>query len=152
MNTLHSDQPHDFDLVKFGFEGEQAITAELYQKYGKAYENRQIIMHEGESGHEVYLIISGRVVVTEKVKKGSYKVLNSLGPGEIFGEMALLEGTSRSATLIAASPTKLLALTRENFEMIFKSHPRWAFKMLTALGRRIRIAFSQIEEYYAARN
>lgn len=150
MDSLHTNQPHDFDLIKLGFEGEQAITAELYQKYGKAYETRQIIIKEGDVGHEVYLIISGRVVVTERVKKGSYKVLNSLGPGEIFGEMAILEGTNRSATLIAASPTKLLALTRENFEMIFKSHPRWAFKMLTALGRRIRSAFQQIEEHYGS--
>lgn len=141
----------DVDLVKLGFEGEQAITAELFMKYGKTYEARQIIIREGEYGREVYLIIAGRVVVTEKVHKGSYRVLNSLGPGEIFGEMSMIENAPRSATLIAAAPTKLLALEPRNFEMIFQSHPRWAFKILSALSRRILTAFSQVETFYGSR-
>ncbi len=142
---------HDFDLIKLGFEGEQAITAELYAKYGQAYEQKQIIIREGEFGREVYLIISGRVVVTEKVDRGSYKILNSLGPGEIFGEMALIENAPRSATLIAAAPTKLLALKESSFAMILQSHPRWAFKILTALGRRIQGAFEVVEAHYGGR-
>lgn len=141
----------DVDLVKLGFEGEQAITAELFMKYGKTYEARQIIIREGEYGREVYLIIAGRVVVTEKVHKGSYRVLNSLGPGEIFGEMSMIENAPRSATLIAAAPTKLLALEPRSFEMIFQSHPRWAFKILSALSRRIMTAFSQVETFYGSR-
>ena len=142
------EESHDFDLIKLGFEGEQAITSELFFKYGRTYNPKQIIIREGDYGKEVFLIIAGKVVVTEKVKKGSYKVLNSLGPGEIFGEMAMLENTSRSATLIAATPCKLLALTPGNFGKIFKSHPRWAFKILGALGKRIQKAFSQVETHY----
>lgn len=143
-----SSDSHDFDLIKLGFEGEQAITADLFFKYGRTYKAKQIIIREGDFGREVYLIIAGKVVVTEKVNKGSYRVLNSLGPGEIFGEMALLEQAPRSATLIAAMPTKLLALSPENFEKIFKSHPRWAFKILTALGKRIQHSFIQVEGHY----
>lgn len=141
---------HDFDLMKLGFEGEQAITADLFFKYGRTYKPKQIILKEGESGREVYLIISGKVVVTERLNKGSYRVLNALGPGEIFGEMALLEAAPRSATLIAALPSKLLALSPENFEKIFKSHPRWAFKILTALGRRIQQSLQQVQAHYGS--
>ena len=141
----------DLDLLKLGFEGEQAITAELYQKYGHDYEPKQIIIREGEYGREVYLIIAGRVVVTERIQKGSYKVLNSLGPGEIFGEMALIEGAPRSATLIAAARTRLLKLEEKNFATIFQSHPRWAFKILGALGRRIVTAFQVVEQHYGQR-
>ncbi|MBX7057830.1 MAG: cyclic nucleotide-binding domain-containing protein [Leptospirales bacterium] len=141
----------DADLMKLGFEGEQAITAELFMKYGKTYEPRQIIIREGEFGREVYLIISGRVVVTERLNKGSYRVLNSLGPGEIFGEMSMIENVPRSATLIAASSAKILKLAPNAFEMIFRSHPRWAFKILSALSRRILTAFSQVESYYGSR-
>lgn len=144
-------ETHDFDLMKLGFEGEQAITAELFYKYGKTFNARQIIMREGDFGKEVYLIISGKVVVTEKVEKGSYRVLNYLGPGEIFGEMAMLENAPRSATLIAATSSKLLALTQENFTKIFKSHPRWAFKILTALGNRIQTAFTQVETHFRSK-
>ena len=144
-------ESHDFDLIKLGFEGEQAITADLFFKYGRTYSAKQIIIREGDYGKEVFLVISGKVVVTEKLAKGSYRILNSLGPGEIFGEMAMLENAPRSATLIAATPCKLLALTPANFEKIFKSHPRWAFKILTALGRRIQTAFSQVENHYGVR-
>lgn len=141
---------HDYDLIKLGFEGEQAITSELFFKYGRTFQAKQIILREGETGNEVYLIIAGKVVVTEKVGqgKGHYKVLNSLGPGEIFGEMAMLENQPRSATLIAITPVKLLSLKADNFEMIFKSHPRWAFKILTALSKRINSAFKQVDSYY----
>jgi CRP-like cAMP-binding protein len=145
---FNESRHHDYDLIKLGFEGEQAITNELFFKYGQTYQPRQIIIREGEAGNEVYLIISGKVVVTEKVEKGSYRILNSLGPGEIFGEMAMLENAPRSATLIAATPTKILALTAENFQTIFKAHPRWGFKILSALGKRIQKAFSQVEEHY----
>ncbi len=141
----------DFDLMKLGFEGEQAITADLFFKYGRTYAAKQIIIREGEMAKEVFLIISGKVVVTERVERGSYRVLNSLGPGEIFGEMAMLENAPRSATLIAATPCKLLALTPKNFERIFTSHPRWAFKILTALGRRIQTAFAQVEAHFGVR-
>ncbi|MBE7437899.1 MAG: cyclic nucleotide-binding domain-containing protein [Spirochaetales bacterium] len=139
---------HDFDLMKLGFEGEQAITADLFFKYGRTYKPKQIILKEGEIGREVFLIISGKVVVTERLNRGSYRVLNALGPGEIFGEMAVLEEAPRSATLIAALPSKVLALSPENFEKIFKSHPRWAFKILTALGRRIQQALGQVQAHY----
>lgn len=142
------EQNQDYDLMKLGFEGEKAITQELFFKYGRTYGAKQVILREGDRGKEVYLIIAGKVVVTEKVEKGSYRILNSLGPGEIFGEMAMLENAPRSATLIAATPTKLLALSPEQFEMIFKSHPRWAFRILTALGKRIQSAFAQVEAYF----
>jgi len=145
---MHDESTHDFDLMKLGFEGEQAITADLFFKYGKTYNAKQIIIREGEYGREVFLIISGKVVVTERVEKGSYRVLNYLGPGEIFGEMAMIENAPRSATLIAATPSKLLALTQENFEKIFKSHPRWAFKIMTALGKRVQKAFEQVETHF----
>lgn len=139
---------HDFDLLKLGFEGEQGITAELFNKYGRTYEPRQIIIREGESGHEVYLIVSGRVVVTERIRKGSYRVLSSLGPGEIFGEMAILDATQRSATLISATVTKVLALNRQAFDTILKSHPRWTFKLLGALAGRIQHGLNQLGDLH----
>lgn len=140
---------HDYDLMKFGFEGEQAITNELFFKYGKTYEPKNIIIREGDYGQDVYLIISGKVVVAEKLQSSNkYKVLATLGPGEIFGEMAMIDGEPRSATLVAASPCKILVLTPENFEKVFKTHPRWALKILAALSKRIQNAFEQVESYY----
>lgn len=151
MKPESTTNDSNLDLQRLGFEGEQAITADLFLKYGKTYEPRQIIIREGEFGREVYLIIAGRVVVTEKLNRGSYRVLNSLGPGEIFGEMSMIENAPRSATLIAATHCKILRLKPAEFEMIFQSHPRWAFKILTALGKRIQTAFHQVEQYYGAR-
>ena len=152
MNPGMQSEAHDYDLMKLGFEGERAITAVLFFKYGRTYKPKEIILKEGDRGSEVYLIISGKVVVTERIVKGSYRVLNSLGPGEIFGEMAMLENAPRSATLIAAIDTKLLSLTPDQFEKIFKTHPRWAFKILVALGRRIQGAFSHVEAHFGKKS
>jgi CRP-like cAMP-binding protein len=144
---------HDYDLMKLGFEGEQAITNELFYKYGKTYEPKQIIIKEGDYGKDVYLIISGKVVVAEKLSTSNkYKILATLGPGEIFGEMAMIDGQPRSATLVAATHCKILVFTPENFERVFKTHPRWALKILAALSKRIQNAFEQIEAYYKGRN
>ncbi|MBI3395930.1 MAG: cyclic nucleotide-binding domain-containing protein [Spirochaetia bacterium] len=145
------EQTKDLDLMKLGFEGEQAITADLFFKYGKTFEARHIIIKEGDAGKEVFLVISGKVVVTERLQKGSYRILNTLGPGELFGEMAMLENAARSATLIAATQAKILVLTPHDFEMIFKSHPRWAFKILTAIGRRIVTAMGQVESHFGVK-
>ena len=143
------DDYYDVDLLKLGYEGERAITAELYQKYGKAYPAKSIIIREGEQGNEVYLIITGRVVVCEKLKTGTYKVLASLGPGEIFGEMAALEDDqTRSATIISGGEVKLLKLVHDDFNFIMKTHPRWAFKLLSSIAGRILNTFEQISEHY----
>jgi CRP-like cAMP-binding protein len=139
---------YDLDLLKLGYEGERGITQELFVKYGINCAPKSIIIQEGEVGSEVYMIISGKVVVCEKLQKGSYKVVAALGPGEIFGEMAVLEGKTRSATLIAKSPVKLLKLSKEDFNFIMKTHPRWAFKLLGALAKRITNTFFQISEHY----
>lgn len=142
---------HDYDLIKLGFEGEQAITQQLFFKYGKTFEPKKIILKEGDTGQDVYIIISGMVLVTEKQKSGQYRVLNRLGAGEIFGEMALLENEVRSATLISATDVKLLILSPEQFEKIFQTHPRWAFKIIGALCRRIQSAFTQISNFYSGK-
>ncbi|GIX41815.1 MAG: hypothetical protein KatS3mg129_1548 [Leptospiraceae bacterium] len=143
---------HDYDLMKLGFEGEQSITNELFYKYGKTYEPKQVIIKEGDYGKDVYLIISGKVVVAEKLSSSKkYKILATLGPGEIFGEMAIIDDQPRSATLVALTPCKILVFSPENFEKVFKTHPRWALKILGALSKRIQNAFEQIESYYRGR-
>ncbi|MFN3603306.1 MAG: Crp/Fnr family transcriptional regulator [Leptonema sp. (in: bacteria)] len=141
---------HNYDLMKLGFEGEQAITNELFFKYGRTYQPKQIIIKEGDFGKEVYLIISGKVVVAEKnASSNKYRVLATLGPGEIFGEMAMIDNQPRSATLLAINPCKILVLSPEDFEKVFKTHPRWSLKLLSALSKRIQNAFEQIQNYYS---
>lgn len=141
-------EKQEWDITKLGLEGEQAITNDLFYKYGKTYEPKQIILKKGDLGKDVFLILSGQVLVAEKLTTGKYKVISTLGPGEIFGEMAAFDDQPRSATLIAASPCKILVFSPETFEKIFKNHPRWALKILAALSRRIQNAFEQIENYY----
>ncbi len=144
---------HDYDLMKLGFEGEQAITNELFFKYGRTYQPKQIIIKEGDYGKDVYLIITGKVVVAEKqLSSNKYKVLATLGPGEIFGEMAVIDNQPRSATLVAATQCRILVLSPMDFEKVFKTHPRWALKILSALSKRIQNAFEQIQNYYSGEN
>ncbi|MCS7204447.1 MAG: cyclic nucleotide-binding domain-containing protein [Leptospiraceae bacterium] len=146
-------EKQEWDLLKLGLEGEQAITNELFFKFGRTYEPKQVILKEGDKGKDVYLILSGRVVVAEKLASSNqYKVLTTLGPGEIFGEMAMFDDQPRSATLVAIEHCKILVLSPENFERIFRTHPRWALKIVAALCKRIQNAFEQIDSYYRGSN
>jgi CRP/FNR family transcriptional regulator, cyclic AMP receptor protein len=87
----------------------------------------------GESGQELFVIIEGSAVV--KAPKG--RVVR-LGPGEFFGEMSLLDGGPRSATVEAATGMRLLVVGRREFWELLKIAPPLALKIMGTLSRRVR--------------
>jgi hypothetical protein len=78
------------------------------------YEPGQIIIRQGEAGDCAYFIQSGKVEVLRR-KDGKEVMLNTLGKGDFFGEMALLSGHQRSASVRATVPTEVAVLGRQNF-------------------------------------
>lgn len=95
----------------------------------------RVLCREGESGSEFFVIVEGQV----KVEQGG-KELTTLGPGDFFGEIALVENVKRTATVTATTPLRFFVLTRQAFWNLLDSSPRVQQKVLKALARRVLVA------------
>jgi CRP/FNR family transcriptional regulator, cyclic AMP receptor protein len=93
----------------------------------------KVIMTEGEGGVFMYVVLEGRVGISIKSK-----VVDRIGPGGIFGEMALVDQSPRAATAIAEADTELLSINRNDFLNLVKSNPAFAVSLLKALTDRLR--------------
>jgi len=103
-----------------------------------------IIVKEGEQAVVFYLISSGRAEVVKGVDGSSPRVLGILKAGDFFGDMALLDGYLRSATVRALEDTQCLVLSRWDFLAELRASPFIAAQMLPVLSRRLREAEAQL--------
>jgi CRP-like cAMP-binding protein len=110
----------------------QALAALLTATYAQPGE---ILCREGDPGDYFYIIVSGEA----EVRKGR-RVVTTLGAGEIFGEMSLLTGEPRSATVVACTPMELYQLTQENFGQVLTHSPHLAWALSRTLARRLRLS------------
>ena len=115
----------------------------IFERFGKVFKTGDIICCEYEPGDDFYLIQSGRVRIT-KVVSDKEKTLDILQSGDIFGEMAILEQQPRSATALAEDEVKTLVFNRQNFELLLKSNPEIAIKLLKTFTKRIYDAKRQL--------
>ena len=97
-----------------------------------------VIVKEGEQAVAFYFILSGRVEVVKGAEGSSPKVLRTMGPSDFFGEMALLDGYLRSASVRALEDTECLQLWRWDFLYALRTNPYIAAEMLPVLSRRLR--------------
>jgi len=109
----------------------------------RSYAQDDIVFTENEPGRELYIIQSGRVKITKMVD-GQEVMLAVLQPGDIFGEMALLDNKPRSATSVCAEDCTMLAINKVNFESMVKAQPQLATKLITLLSDRIWMAYRQL--------
>ncbi|MDQ2830009.1 MAG: cyclic nucleotide-binding domain-containing protein [Chloroflexota bacterium] len=111
------------------------------------YAPGQVIVRQGDTGVGLYIIASGAVEVRRDRAEagGEPVVLNTLGPGQFFGEMALLDDYPRSATVAAREQTECLTLTAWHFKAELDTHPEIAAAMLPELARRLRATLQQLD-------
>jgi CRP-like cAMP-binding protein len=107
-----------------------------FSRFAKIFPKGSVIFSEFEPGDCFYLIQSGRVQLI-KIVNGFEKNLDILQPSEIFGEMAILENTPRSATAIAYDDVKALEFNKANFEVLMMGNPAIAMKLLKTFVKRI---------------
>lgn len=107
-----------------------------FSRFAKIYEKGDVIFSEFEKGDTFYLIQSGQVQLV-KIVNGIEKNLDILKASEIFGEMAILENSPRSATAIALDQVKVLEFNKENFEVLMTGNPAIAMKLLKLFVKRI---------------
>jgi CRP/FNR family transcriptional regulator, cyclic AMP receptor protein len=98
------------------------------------------VFHEGDSSDACYIVKSGNFRVTREHSDGRAITLATLGPGEIFGELAMLDGDKRSASAEALSDGELLALPAGDVRALLARHPEIALKLVAGLVRRLRAA------------
>lgn len=96
---------------------------------------KTLYISEGSSGQDFCLIVSGRMRVFRTLPDGTHIDLTELGPGESFGEMALLTGNPRSASIESLSPASLLVLSPEEFKRLLAENPYLGSRLLTVLAR-----------------
>lgn len=123
-------------IMKLGFGGLEAIDDGIIKRYGRSFKKGDYLIREGEKSKDVYLILSGNVIVTKEVNTIN-KVLAILGPGEIVGEMSFFEETTRSASCIADDEVVTIVFSPDTFSDIYKAHPRWLIQILESLSKRI---------------
>ena len=110
----------------------------------RSYPAGTVILREGDPGDTCYVLRAGRARVTRQHADGRSITLTNLGPGEIFGELAMFGGEVRSATVEAVDEVRAVALLAADLKRLLSEHPEIAVKLLGALSGRLREANARI--------
>lgn len=105
----------------------------------RKFRRRDIVCHEGDPGDCLHLITSGRLIVRVTTPLGHTATLTILGPGDMFGEQALLSPDARrTATIVAVTDAETLTLSRDRLERLRKEHPQVERFLTTSLAAQVR--------------
>lgn len=125
-----------------------ADRAALAQHWTAAnYLFSELIIAHGDSGRDVYFLIEGRARVTLYSEDGRETAYRDLVPGDIFGELACIDGKARSASVIALEATRAARLSPLAFRRLVENHPRLAWTLLEHLSALLRRMTDRVFEY-----
>lgn len=110
------------------------------------YPRNTILMHEGEPPDAMYIVTDGRVKIYVSDAEGKELVLDTLSPGEFFGELALIDGSPRSATVVTTTETTISKILKTDFDHCLQASPKIAVNLLKILSRRIRTMNDNIKD------
>jgi signal-transduction protein with cAMP-binding, CBS, and nucleotidyltransferase domain len=96
-----------------------------------------IVFREGDPGDALYVVVTGLVRILVATTSGEI-LLNTLGPGDIFGEIAVLDGRGRTATVATGKATELVRIGRQEFLAFLEDFPRYATVLVHILASRVR--------------
>ena len=113
----------------------------------RTYGRNQFLWYQGDDGAHLVVVASGLVKVVLSSPQGGEVVLTTLGPGEISGELAVLDGSPRSASVVAAEPTTVLLLTRATVLDMLNRYPSVLDALLRSLGNLIRRITEQAGDF-----
>ena len=112
----------------------------------RLFEPREEVFHEGSPGDAAYAIFSGSLKASTQAPDGRELLLSMMGPGEMFGELAILDGAPRSATVTAIEPSLLLVLERSRFQSLLQRNATISWRMLLAVAARLRRLTGRMED------
>ncbi len=105
-----------------------------------------VVFRKDDPGDGLYGVLEGRVVVTVESAEGKELILNMFGPGEFFGEIALLDGKGRTATAVARDASRLVFLSRAAFLPFLSQHHETAVRIIAFLCERLRRTTALVED------
>ncbi|VAV95098.1 hypothetical protein MNBD_ALPHA05-686 [hydrothermal vent metagenome] len=112
----------------------------------KIYKSRASIFHEGDPGGSMLMVLSGQVKITTLAANGKECVLAFMGPGDVVGELTVLEGGARTASAQAIEASRVLELTRSAFMTALENNPSTALKIIEILCKRLRTTSEMVED------
>jgi CRP/FNR family transcriptional regulator, cyclic AMP receptor protein len=112
----------------------------------RRYARGETLCLEGDPGTSLYIIDKGRVKLGLTSSEGREIILDLLGPGEVFGELALLDGEPRSANAVAVESSAVLLLARDDFLRFVEQHPQAALVLLSTLSHWLRRLTTQMQD------
>ncbi len=104
----------------------------------RAFPKQVIIINEGDQTDSLYVILKGKVKVFLSDEQGKEVVLNTQGPGEYFGELALLDDAERSASVMTLEPSSFMMISKQSFQDLLAAHPSIAYSVIQGLTQRVR--------------
>jgi len=115
----------------------------------RRYRRGETIFHQGDQGDSLYVIESGAVKIVLPSPEGEDEaIIATLGPGDFFGELALLDGAERSATAIAHEATVAQVLRRQAFQGLVDTQPDLRLALLAALAGELRRLTHHVDELH----
>ena len=121
------------------------VNERLFNKFGRIYEKDSIIFNEGDSGKEMFYVLSGRVCL-EKISCQIKKVLTEIGPGQYFGEMATLIESTRSASARAMENCRLAVIDSNTFINLVRESSDVSILMFKEFSRRLKNSNMALDE------
>ena len=102
------------------------------------YDVDDVIFEEGSTGRELFVVLDGRIDIF-KLDGATKTMIVTLGKGEFFGEMAVIDGSARSATAVSAAPnTRVMRINHARFVYLVSQQPAFALMVMDALSKRLR--------------
>lgn len=126
------------EIPLFRVLSQEGISAAARAGLSRIYAPGQIICHQGDPGDHLYAVVEGLVKIVFTSERGDEMVLNILGPEEIFGELALLDGSPRSASAVALKSTSVFVLPRRQLLELMSVNPGLADEFLKLIGKLVR--------------
>jgi CRP/FNR family cyclic AMP-dependent transcriptional regulator len=112
----------------------------------RTYKAEAVVFMRGDPGDSLYGVVTGRVRITANTATGKEVILNVMKPGDVFGEIALLDGQPRTAAATTLAPSQLMIIQRADFVALMKREPQLAVHLIELLCERVRWTSGQMED------
>ena len=111
----------------------------------RAYPKNTILISKGDQSDQLFVVLKGKLKVSITDASGKEIIMSLLGAGDYFGEMAMIDGESRSATIVTTQASEVMTISRDDFHRTLMSSPELMFELLKVLARKVRIATDKLE-------
>ena len=133
----------------FGHAGEGMLDTLAQALRVRRFRKGETVFHQGDPGDALFIMASGSVKVVLPSDEGAEPAIVAiLGPGEFFGELAILDGAPHSATIVAVEPTETLVLRRDTFLGLIDTEPELRRALLSSLAAEIRRLTGHVEDLH----